>query len=97
MAAKEFEDYFFLKGMPRQCGRDEWQRRRNDPTGRWRADEDPDCKLPRVQAFGATKIMEARATFTMDTVDLSTQGVRNPKKRQIDSLLEGLQARPRPS
>lgn len=86
----EFEEYFFSKGMTREWAREEWYRRRSDTSGRWRIDVDPDCKLPRVQAFGKTVQAAGQETYVDDSVTLATKEVRNPKAKQVNDLVAGL-------
>lgn len=87
---KEFEELFFTKGMTRQWGRDEWHRRFNDPAKRWKTDVDPDCKLPRVQAYANSKEMDGSEKFTSDTVELMTTQARNPKRKTVEGLVAEL-------
>ena len=78
------------RGMTRQWGKTEFAKRRMDK--RYKSDNDPDCKLPRVQACGKTFDIEVSENSITDLVEVGTDQIKRPQAKQMNQLLDNLGA-----
>ena len=84
----EFVDLFEKKGMTKVWGHAEFARRRADPR-RWASDNDPDCKLPRVQAHGETRTTTGQTDRTIDEVKGMTEQLKKPDANAFKQIMKG--------
>eukprot|EP00969_Alexandrium_andersonii_P018039 789341-Alexandrium_andersonii.AAC.1 len=66
--------------MTRDWGMHEWERRRASDL--YRNDNDPDCNLPRTQAYGNFKDLETNENYKDQRLEFSTKAKANPKAKQ---------------
>ena len=70
---KEFVEIFLGKGMTKQWGEAEFDRRWASNGNPWKVDLDPDCRLPRVQLYADKTEEEFDSKSKSQEIEMTTK------------------------
>eukprot|EP00972_Heterocapsa_arctica_P111730 16427782-Heterocapsa_arctica.AAC.1 len=88
LTKKQFTDLMVSKGKDLEWANQEYNRRRN--SDEYERGVCHDTGLPTLEARGVTSSTEFTEKSKADVVELGTSILKNPKKRDVQQLLEGL-------
>ena len=90
LTQKQFTTLMEAKGKSATWATAEWDRRKAAPDSVWKKGVDPDTKLPTIAAYGNDKEIDFDEKGIDDVVELEGKAMKNPKKKDVDSLLANL-------